>query len=63
MDRSRAESTIQVQCLAGTTDGDEFEKETVNPVLASPPENMSPHWRDPKFGFRKIIFGWCSEER
>lgn len=47
---------IQVQCLARTTDGERFEKETVNPVLASPPENMSPHWRDPKVWFHENHF-------
>jgi beta-fructofuranosidase len=38
----------QSQCIATSTDGIHFTKETVNPVISKHPEEGSGHFRDPK---------------
>lgn len=38
----------QSQCIASSTDGIHFTKETVNPVISKHPEEGSGHFRDPK---------------
>ena len=39
---------FEVQCVAKSNDGIHFEKLAGNPIISKPPENGSPHFRDPK---------------
>ena len=39
---------FEVQCVAKSSDGIHFEKLAGNPIISKPPENGSPHFRDPK---------------
>ncbi|PMC39280.1 sucrose-6-phosphate hydrolase [Bacillus sp. UMB0899] len=45
---SEKDEFIEYQCIAESTDGIHFEKHPNNPVISEPPENGSPHFRDPK---------------
>jgi len=39
---------VEYQCIAESTDGVYFTKRLENPVITTPPEGASPHFRDPK---------------